>query len=292
MTTPETATSAKASLKLWLNRLGSALGILGVLFVAERLYTYREELAFDGWSGLQFTALAGLCIAYAATNLSLALGWHALLSYLKAPQPILWSIRIYAVTQLAKYLPGNIFQFAGRQALGAAAGVPQWVLLKSSFWEIVLLACAAASLAPILAYTVLPLSENASQVAFAAGVALLVLVAFLVLPRAFAKAAAAYASQVVGSGVIFVGVFALAGGEMHSAAGVLTVIASFSLSWLAGFLTPGAPAGLGVREAALIYFLGDLAVPAVIIAAAVLGRVVSTLGDLLFFGAGRFIKAT
>jgi len=54
-------------------------------------------------------------------------------------------------------------------------------------------------------------------------------------------------------------------------------------------LTPGAPAGLGVREAILLVLLSDHVGDAKILLAAIVGRAITVLGDLLFYGAGRIM---
>jgi glycosyltransferase 2 family protein len=65
---------------------------------------------------------------------------------------------------------------------------------------------------------------------------------------------------------------------------LLGAISALAVGWWAGFVVPGAAAGLGVREAVLVLTLephlgGDGAV-----LAALALRVVTALGDLLFFG--------
>ena len=55
-----------------------------------------------------------------------------------------WVIKVYGTSQLAKYLPGNIFHLVGRHALGMAAGVPTGVLAKSAVWELGLISLSAA----------------------------------------------------------------------------------------------------------------------------------------------------
>ena len=276
--------------RLLLNRAGTILGLIGVIFVIERLLAYRSELSFDGWRWQSYGALIVLCSAYCAANLFLVLGWHALLSHLHAAQKFSWSLRVYAVTQIAKYLPGNIFQFAGRQAIGASAGISHKILLKSSLWEIILLALAAGSFFPALAYKFLPMSKSVAFGGFCILALILVAVAIFVAPKLLSWAAANYAGQVISSSVIFAGVYVLAGGEIATGFDMLILMAGFALSWLAGLLTPGAPAGIGVREAALLFFLSGLASPGVILTAALLGRIVTTVGDLMFFGFGKFMR--
>jgi uncharacterized membrane protein YbhN (UPF0104 family) len=72
-------------------------------------------------------------------------------------------------------------------------------------------------------------------------------------------------------------------GRASDAAPWTTLTGAFATAWLAGFLSPGVPAGLGVREAVLLLLLppamGDAATVSVTLAM----RLTTTLGDLLFF---------
>jgi hypothetical protein len=55
------------------------------------------------------------------------------------------------------------------------------------------------------------------------------------------------------------------------------------VAWLAGLLTPGAPAGVGVREIMLLFLLGTVVGRADLLLAAVLSRVITVTGDGGFF---------
>jgi|GEM_PF-3272308 len=63
-----------------------------------------------------------------------------------------------------------------------------------------------------------------------------------------------------------------------------TVISIFACSWIAGFITPGASAGFGVREAVIIQMLSKYTGEPESVSIAILFRVVTIIGDLLFFG--------
>jgi uncharacterized membrane protein YbhN (UPF0104 family) len=69
-----------------------------------------------------------------------------------------------------------------------------------------------------------------------------------------------------------------------------TCVSIFTLSWLAGFLIPGAPAGLGVREAVLVTFLILWMNPFSAASLALLIRLTTTLGDAAAFLLGLLIK--
>jgi uncharacterized membrane protein YbhN (UPF0104 family) len=57
----------------------------------------------------------------------------------------------------------------------------------------------------------------------------------------------------------------------------------FALCWVAGFVVPGAPAGLGVREALFIRLFAPGIGEGVAACVAVAYRIITTLGDLLTF---------
>jgi hypothetical protein len=61
-------------------------------------------------------------------------------------------------------------------------------------------------------------------------------------------------------------------------------------AWLAGFVTPGAPGGLGVREAILVMALEGTLGKGGALAAAALFRAATTLGDVALYLAALVIR--
>lgn len=78
------------------------------------------------------------------------------------------------------------------------------------------------------------------------------------------------------------GIITVASNGLNTA-GIAEVAGAVALSWLAGFILPGASAGLGVREATLFLLLSGSMGDATSLALAVLLRVATTLGDGVFF---------
>ena len=68
------------------------------------------------------------------------------------------------------------------------------------------------------------------------------------------------------------------------ALGLTAAISILALAWCAGVVVPGSSAGVGVREAALVLALEPYLVSDGAMVVAVALRLVTTLGDLLFFG--------
>src|SRR3546814_9620714 len=62
------------------------------------------------------------------------------------------------------------------------------------------------------------------------------------------------------------------------------ITSAFALSWVLGFLAPGAPAGLGAREGIMLLLLHGSAPAEALLIFVLLARVVTVLGDGLCFG--------
>ncbi|WP_246674033.1 hypothetical protein [Mesorhizobium sp. B2-7-3] len=272
--------------KTWLNRIGALLGLAGVVFVGIRLQGYTGEIDFRRMGAASYTAIIALAGVYGVSNLLLALGWRHLLHHLGAPVSRPWAIRTYAISQLAKYVPGNIFQFAGRQAIGVAAGIGNGPLVKSTAYEVAALIVGGLLFSPL----VLPLmavgaSDWFGWISFAALVAV-ALCSTAFLGTDLGVAALLYLAFLAFSGLVFAGAYQLAGGSGEFAL-YPAIAGAYVLAWLAGLVTPGAPAGIGVREAVLLFLLGGLSAGPVILLAVVIGRTITVLGDLLLFVGGQ-----
>jgi hypothetical protein len=64
------------------------------------------------------------------------------------------------------------------------------------------------------------------------------------------------------------------------------LIAVFALAWVVGFVTPGAPGGLGVREGLMLLMLAPVFTAASASVLVIALRVATTLGDVLILAAG------
>jgi len=273
---------AGSTWKRLLNGLGTVLAVAGVAFVGIRFHAYGKEIDFSHLGGCVWVVAGIAAVAYAGANLLLAAAWRDLLGRMATRVKALWAIKVYGISQLAKYVPGNIFHFAGRQALGMADGVPGWVLAKSSAWELGLLVLAG------IAY-----SGLASPLAFAwpiaAGLGIFIATVALmawVLGRGFGRLCVrAWVCHLVFLGIsgslfiwLLMAIAPAADGRLWP-----SLCAAYVLAWLAGLVTPGAPAGVGVRELILLFLMHGLFSQADLLLAVVVGRVVTVAGDAIFF---------
>ncbi|GAB2479679.1 lysylphosphatidylglycerol synthase domain-containing protein [Comamonas humi] len=226
--------------------------------------------------------MALLACIYGAANVFLAVAWQRILAFLQISVDWHWATSAYGVSQLAKYLPGNIFQFAGRQAIGMAAGLAARPLLQSTLYELGLLAAAGA----FFGILVLPLLSHAVPEWSAL---LLFSGAMAVLGWGLKRYVSHHLTTAWGLHGLFLAVSSLVFWSILAAVShaddlpVAGICGAYVLAWLIGLATPGAPAGVGVREAVLLFLLGTLVPPSDLVLAIVIGRMVTVVGDLLFF---------
>ncbi|MBM9519514.1 hypothetical protein JWG39_06730 [Desulforhopalus vacuolatus] len=275
----------KPSLRKALHWTGSALSLAGIVFVSIRLKEYFEGQNFASISLVSWGTIGGLAIIYAVANLLLALAWRQILVQFDSPVTRKWSIQVYGVSQLAKYVPGNIFHLAGRQALGMSAGIPGNTLAKSIFWELALSAVAGTLFGSLLLPLWIP-----DLPTLATATLLLASCCFIsILLRQFVgtAASAAFWIQLLFLSVtagIFVSLLEIINqGETYQFHTWVVMGGAYVIAWLCGLITPGAPAGVGMREFILLFLLKGLVVDADLLIAVLLGRIVSVVGDVLYY---------
>ncbi len=284
-------------------RLGGVAATLACLaFVAARIaqseaWTWRGLVTPRGFLLL---ALGG--VAYAVICLSLAAAWRRLLHWLGESQVSFSSaVSIYGRSQLAKYLPGNVFHLAGRQYLAVRAGVSAPAAAAATLFEhtgLVAVACAVTLVTFPVALAGNPWLSATTALVLLAGM----LTAPFVLPRFSSRFRLPAKSRgetlaawlpVYGHYLFFmlaVGglTFALAHGlvQVRLDGPGLLLVTAFAPAWIAGLVTPGAPSGIGVREAVLIFIMSPQIGESESTLAALALRLVTSLGDVLFFGLG------
>jgi hypothetical protein len=266
------------------------------------------------WTPASLAALAGATGLYMLALLAGAAAWFLLLrgSLSGGGSPPLRAVLVVcALGQAAKYVPGNVGQYLGRAVLARRHGVS----LRDSAFTLVLetagLILAAAACAAFAAPAALTAGGQIALLATAAVAApcLLILGAHLLdrrLPASWrAKLGAGplpvpSAATLAGCLALYAASFCCGGGAVHLLARGLfaappvawtRAVPAFAVSWVAGFVTPGAPGGLGVREALLVGGTAPLYGPGTALSTALALRVVSVLGDGLAFLAGLAFRA-
>lgn len=264
-----------------------------------------------GW-----VSVGGSALAFASTAVFLVLGWRSLLAHMSHPLPLAASARVLCITQIAKYLPGNVGHHVGRVALARRSLAVPPTLTAISIAQESALACLASLLVGAAGYAwqpalKLPFATAAIDVRY--GLAIVIGIGLLALgmvngarhsrlrsrpmlaglirvtpswPAVRAALPFYLATSLVNGIAVFLAASAVA--TVHAPDAVL-LTGAYALSWMVGFLIPGAPGGLGVRESALILLLGNAYPADTILAISLLSRLATVAADLLIFLAGALL---
>jgi glycosyltransferase 2 family protein len=264
--------------------------IASALFLALVAQRYWSDVTRIALSPRQWLALGGLAFAYGTALVLLGLAWHQVLVLVGAAPPgVAHCVRAHTSAQLAKYVPGNVFHFVGRHLIHRAAGMDAKRLALAVVVENLLLlaaaACIAAACLAIAGHGMVRTVAICAAALIAAGLPILVRLALTRSGWPLRPAIAAFAAALTFFAAMALVIGALA--AMLGAEGTGALAGGGVAAWMAGFLTPGAPGGLGVREAVMVLTGGGGASPETLLVLALLFRVVTFVGDMICALIGR-----
>lgn len=291
---------------LWWTGLLLSLACLAFFFRSAA--SHWQAVAQLDWPPRAFVLSAAALALYTATYAAAGLAWQASLRMLGVRAHAGALCRVLMLSQFGKYLPGNFAHHAGRVVLARKLGIGLEPTIASMAVDLVILMIVAV-ICSVPALTLLwamlrqqdmPLDSIAIAVAACATVACILLmfsararrvaahpvrIARKVLARSnirflFRTALAHCSGFVIGGSALFLLCSAFSG----SLSGPwLSVVGAYTASWLLGFVVIGAPAGIGIREVALLFGLAPLYGEQHALAATAILRLVTTLGDALLF---------
>jgi glycosyltransferase 2 family protein len=230
-------------------------------------------------TNISWLAIAGSVALAAAGTAAGGFIWLVILESLGLRTQRRW-VNIFFQSQLGKYIPGSIWQYAGRAAIARVHGIPTRPVGISLPIEFVASAVAAGSMAAFLLGW------------WGAAVAALVAMFMIGLERpACAHGLAAFAA--VRATLLYLPAWLLLGASFWLCARGLVAapahdlpiyLGAFAVAWLAGLLAIYAPGGLGVREAVLVALLSSRigAADALVVAAA--SRLILIFVDVVLAG--------
>lgn len=304
----------KTSLSIHLRKWFSVtIALLAIGFFID--YTIRNfnKIPPIHWSP-ESTAIGSFSVALIVFSIGIVgTIWHLLLR----DNNILTSWKqaqiIFSISQFGKYLPGNIGQHVGRVVMARDIGIPLPIILNTMVVEMLWGTGIGTGLS-ILALLLfvdgqeLGLNVNVGPLQLGLGVALLFFMPWLGIGF-LNKYLPKLAKRLSGGGVIatpklltavFVAVlfllcFVIMGLILKLQAqwffgvtkgNVFELTCLFSVAWLAGYLLPGAPAGLGVREAMMVLLLSPVLGAGTAVGLGITLRVTTTVGDAVTFMLG------
>ena len=298
-----------------------------VITAGSFLFLYYSARALD-FSNIQFFwSLSSLCfmafiaVVYAAVFSILPLGWRWILEFVDEKStdiPLTVLYPIYTKANIHKYIPSNVVEFITRNVLVNKLGLKHVDIAVSSFIETLFLLLTAITIPVVfifqdtfnIAQELIFKMTNAqlaiSCIVVVLGIILSV-VSFVFLQKRIrrldnrkyltmnfvkltGKMYLLYVFVFMLIGLTFVMVFQHVLSQPVALHGSIKMISALMLAWTLGFITPGAPGGIGVREAVLLGILGPIYGAEHTLTASVIHRLISIGGDILAFWAGLVVE--
>ncbi|WP_019851336.1 hypothetical protein [Desulfitobacterium sp. PCE1] len=304
----------KIHLKKYMKYLGALIVIMAFIFMLEKLKTIDLDYSifFNKKNLTIFFLLA--CFNTMLIIISY-IPWMKIISIFSNERiPHTTIIYIFSKSNILKYIPGNIFQYIGRNQLAFETNVKHTDLAFATIFDVGLLVLSS------FLVSIFFLGEDAIHYIIQNGrISYWVILLSILISIAFTLIAYRYREKVIESlrkyvGIInlknflkilfcityyliylmfFVGIYLIILvfilKQEISFQLYLDLIGAFNLSWVIGFIAPGAPGGIGVREAVMTLIAGGLISSEVIIISMVIFRFINLLADLGAFLIAYFI---
>lgn len=281
---------------------GKIMMYLSVIFIVKKLMGYDLDVPFTGRSVIVIIG----CSFFHSININLsAVYFKRLLEIISREVISQKSVStIYCKSNLYKYLPGNVMHFVGRSQISFETKSTVTDVTLTTVLEMIALVIGGM----IIAITVVlsSLLEYIKEVNFQVSI---ILIGFAVICSIFyinrkklwslaLKYKFIFSKEFLGKYIVFI---ILSGFRltvnaviflwlMHSFSlyvstfnDLLLVVGYFVMSWVIGFITPGAPGGLGVREVIMTVFMNPYLPEDELLVVLVVYRFICVIGDVMAF---------
>ncbi len=298
--------------------IGNLLMVAAVVFIVKKFVDMDVNISQFGSAAV----IAALVISFAVQTAVLVMGTYPWLVFVKALSgrsiPFSAAMPVYTQSNLYKYVPGNVFQYVGRNKLAADMDISHVdvacaTILDVLFCVIWTAVISAALLGGKIADLMGKYGRNILIVG-AAGIIAVIIVILLIrfkfrdkfkeyisrYSKAFekgkrgqlAKGIMYYLLQNAVSAATYFICLKLIMDGAASAGELAAFTGAFMFAWIIGFVTPGAPGGIGIREGVMMFVSGDSYTDRIMLFVLVI-RIASILADISAFVIGRiYLSAT
>ena len=294
--------------KKFINIAGSLLALLAVAWFVGQLFKY--DIPALSISTIPYLVL--ITLTYFVSTLIGGLSWFILLRSAGEEQiHLLRVISIICLSQIGKYVPGNVAHYIGRVVLAKKYKLGITNTLFTIFIETVWVMAVAALLALVAVAAIG--NHIFSEVPYLprgwmfAGIIIAAIVSPLLTHLMFKKIAGWWAVRskvemqsvrmpsagtfwrvwllyIINYSVLGLVLLLIAEQVFNNYSGnILLLSGIFAVAWIVGFITPGAPAGLGIREVVLVAALAPVYGHEYAVGIAAVLRIVTVLGDCVAF---------
>lgn len=280
--------------------IGNILVVIAVVFVFRKLLTY--DIDYSAIFTLKNVAIIVVMTMLYGVNVYLcSFPWFNLATAITSTKLCFSEVAvIFTKSGLLKYIPGNVLQYVGRNELALHYNLNHAKVALSTFLDVVCNLCAIAAIIICFArkdiVRIINLYHIDIRIVFAAlavcifGVIIVAVYIYnknslhkvaKAVSKAFILDILFYVATNLFSSALFVIILKVIANESYFSYG--TVIGAFLLSWVVGFIVPGAPGGIGIREAIITFLLAKSVQQESVVISIIIYRFITTIGDLVGF---------
>jgi uncharacterized membrane protein YbhN (UPF0104 family) len=298
-------------LKKVIKTVGNVVMIAALAFVVKKLFDMDISLS-------QFRegrVLAALSLCMLVTTVIIIFSCYPWLVFTRSLSgrkiPFSTAMPVYTQSNLYKYLPGNVFQYVGRNQLASDMDISHVDVACATVLDVLFCVFWTAVISVILlggriAELMAEYGKNLLMVG-SVGVILLILLIIVIklkfkdklksylsrYSKAFAKdnrpmllrGAFYYLLQNTVSAVMYFVCLKLIIPQADTGE-LIALTGAFMFAWIIGFVTPGAPGGIGIREGVMLFVCGDKFSDRIVLFVLVM-RIASIGADLAAFIIGK-----
>lgn len=307
--------------------LGYSLVSLSFIFIFRRVYKSLNDIPSFEVTFVSVTVILIGVLLCASVTLALSLAWMVLLKSRNIQISSKQAYIIMGKSQIARYLPGNVLHYAGRVVLGKQAGIPAGITVLSTGVEtvlIIIIACMIVlaglsknnKMINSILYSFFSIDGYKVKIISLSILIFLFLCAILaVIFRIYLKdifRAIWRTKKIIQARLLYFNVrhialasccyltiFLILGINipfmLRFIWGVTTdwewyqFVWSFTTAWIVGFITPGAPGGLGLREVVLLSLYTPILGEGLALGLSLMLRVMTSLGDFVAFALALYL---
>lgn len=285
--------------------LGILLVLIALYFVFEKIWANKQWFLEGRITKHIVMVIVIGPLIYALSSFLLSTAWGRFLVWFGASnETIKHSHAVYARTQIAKYVPGNVFHYAGRHVLGSRMGIGHGPLAGAAIYEIAGLLVASNSLA-IIGIVFYGINQTKISVLSLLSIFFITLLIPIILNKVIVKIPKLRSfnfqdrkineiiMHLIPTYLLYVIFFLISGVVLFEVVHAVSdiddirqlgyVITTFVVAWIAGNVTPGASAGVGIREAIMVVSFTNLFGEPQSIFIALIFRIITVLGDFIYF---------
>ncbi len=287
--------------------LGNVLMVIAIVFIGYKLYQYRDKVSDAFTWKIGVVMLVSSLITTSLIIISSVFYANLVARVSDKEVPLGMASQMYCKSNLYKYIPGNVLQYVGRNQIAELSNARHDRVIFASFLEVGFTVIGALTASIILArqyvFEWIRNQNTGLIVAVIAAVTVIVIFISILLakkvPKLFKELRRILNHRNIGyfvAMIVFIVFNQMLNGIMFTylmkeIVGTLpkeywsNVAGVYSFAWLVGFVTPGAPGGMGIREALLSVLLANTVAPEMVTIAVIFNRIVTVLGDLIAYPA-------